>query len=332
MELPQSYVIDKMHSYSFNVKESQSYLNGCCPVCREGNSWGKKKRLFYFLKDDYFFCHNCNLSWTPFFWIKEVAGLSFKEIKEELKSYDYDIKYNIVMDVNDEKVFDLPALPGECVNLQDTLQIRYFDAYPIVKLAKSYCENRRLFTSYNHPKTFFCCLNDKYHGNRLIIPYYNSSGKIESYISRKLLDADNKAKYLIKFGKHKPIFNLNKIDAEYPYIFIFEGQIDCMFLKNGIAISGTYLTPEQDSELIKQFPFHKRIWVLDNYRFEKVEVLKIIKEKLKNNESVFLYNDEFSSFKDLNEYCIKKEQDYIDPALILESCYSGDRGLLKIGD
>jgi hypothetical protein len=330
MELPQAYISNKFHSYSTFIRETSSYLNGSCPICHEGDSWGKKRRLFYFLHDDYLYCHKCGRSWTPYFWIKEVSGMSFKEIKEELKDYDYDFKYKLIIDKIEEKQFELPLLPGECVNLKDDLQIKYFSNYPVVDIALNVCKQRRLFTAINSPKTYYVCLNDKFHGNRLIIPFYNSLGKVEYYISRKLLESDTKAKYLIKFGSDKPVFNIDKIDENFPYIFIFEGQIDSMFVKNGVAISGVKLTEKQDEELTRRFPFHQIVWILDNYRLEKDEVQKIIKDKLQNNNSVFLYENEFSKFKDLNEYCIEREQDQIDPALILKHSYRGDAGLIRL--
>lgn len=332
MDLPQSYIIDKFYSASFNVKETSNYLNGCCPICHEGESWGKKTRLFYIKKDDYLYCHNCGLSWTPFYWIKEACGLTFKEIKKELEGYSFDFKYKILIDEQEEKVFELPVLPGECVNLKDSLQIKYFSKYKSVQIAKQYCEDRRLFSAINSPKTFYCCINDKFHGNRLIIPYFDDKGKIECYASRKLLDSDTKAKYLLKFGSKKPVFNLSRIDENYPYIFLFEGQIDSMFVKNGVAVSGTKLTLEQEQILTSQFPFHNKIWVLDNFRFEKQQVIKIIKEKMIKNEPVFLYDGEFSEFKDLNQYCVKKEQDFIDPVLLINGSYYGEKNLIKLGD
>lgn len=328
--MPQEYVISKFNTYSAKVRQTSRYLNGCCPICREGNSWNVKKRLFYFLNDDYLFCHNCNRSWFPYSWVKEVTNLSYKEIREELKDYDYDETYSLWVENETEKVFTLPVLPGECVNLKDELQLKYFSTNSVVNEVYKYCKSRRLFTAINSPKTFYCCLNDKFHGNRLIIPFYSDSGKIDCYISRSVLKTDSKAKYLMKFGSKKPIFNLDKVDENYPYIFIFEGQIDSMFVKNGVAISGVYLTDEQEQEIIQKFPFHKIVWVLDNYRFEEKDVVAVIVEKLENNQQVFLYEGEFSQYKDLNEYCTKKEQDYIDPALLLKGSYSGQKGLLKM--
>ena len=331
VEIPQSYIIDKINSYSDKIRETSSYLNGCCPVCREGNSWGKKRRMFYFKNDDYIMCHNCSRSWSPYFWIKEVCDLSFKEMLADLKDSNYSVNYQLVNDVVMERTFDIPTLPGECVNLKDSLQVRYFNKFAVVGLAKEYCENRRLFTAAYAPKTFFCCINDKFHGNRLLIPYYNDN-RIETYITRKLLDADIKPKYLIKFGSKKPIFNLHRIDESFPYIFIFEGQIDAMFVKNGIAVSGVHLTKDQEDVLTSRYPFHQKIWVLDNFRFEGKEVIEIIMKKISENETIFLYDEEFSEFKDINEYCVKKEQDFVDPALLLKYSYSGDSALLKLGD
>ena len=225
MELPRAYIINKFHSYSTFIRETSSYLNGSCPSCHEGDNWGKKRRLFYFFNDDYLYCHKCSSSWTPYFWIKQVSGMSFNQIKEELKDYDYDFKYKLFIEKAEERHFNLPTLPGECINLKDRLQIEYFSNYPIVDIAIDYCKSRRLFTAINGAKTYYVCINDKFHGNRLIIPFYDETGKVCSYISRKILDSDTKAKYLIKFGSDKPIFNIDKVDEDYPYIFIFEGQI-----------------------------------------------------------------------------------------------------------
>jgi hypothetical protein len=146
------------------------------------------------------------------------------------------------------------------------------------------------------------------------------------------LQSDEKAKYLLKSGEKKPVFNLDNVDENFPYIFIFEGQIDCMFIKNGIAVSGIHLTDEQEDILLREFPFHNIVWVLDNFRFEQEEVRNEIIKKLKKGESLFLYNGEFETFKDLNEYCVKKERDFVDPALILDGSFSGEKGLMVLGN
>lgn len=333
LQLPKSYTNSKFYSYAGNVTQSRSYLNGCCPICREGKNWGKKKRLYYFFNDDYLYCHNCNKSWTPYFWVKAASGMSFKEIMKDVKDYTgYDSSeyVEIGRDNNlSEKSFDLPELPGDCVNLLDKTQLEYYSNYYIVKTAKQYCDKRHLFTALNAPKAIYVCIKDNFHRNRLIIPYYNDAGKIISYISRQLID-DGKAKYLLKFNSDKPLFNLDKIDVNYPYIFIFEGAIDSMFVKNAVAISGISMTEDQEYELNTRFPFHKRIWVFDNYRGEAKEVIDKIKKKLNENEYVFVYPGDFAESKDMNDYCTKKSLDFVNPDLIIEGSYRGMEGLLKL--
>ena len=93
MELPRSFVTAKFRTYSAKVKETRRYLNGCCPVCREGSSWNVKTRLFYFLDEDYLYCHNCNRSWHSINWIMEVTNSSFKEVMKELKEEAHKLKY-----------------------------------------------------------------------------------------------------------------------------------------------------------------------------------------------------------------------------------------------
>ena len=47
--LPENYIIQKFYEYAGYVqylKHNNTY-NGCCPICHEGKSWGKKKRCFY---------------------------------------------------------------------------------------------------------------------------------------------------------------------------------------------------------------------------------------------------------------------------------------------
>lgn len=333
IEIPKPYTMSKFHAYVGNVVQNRTFLNGSCPICREGKSFGNKKRLFYFFNDDYLYCHNCVKHWTPYFWIKEVSGMSFKEIIHDIKEYSgYDVvKYvEIGTNVINERIFQLPDLPEECVNLKDSMQLEYYKNYHIVNVARDYCKKRRLFSALNSPKALYVCLKDNYHRNRLIIPFYNDDRQITCYTSRALLDTDIRAKYLLKYNAEKPIFNLDKVDVMFPYIFVFEGPIDSLFIKNGVSINGVSMTAEQKLELNSKFPFHEIIWVFDNFRNESKEVVEKIKKKIKEGERVFLYNGDFENDKDLNEYCVRKNLDSVNPDLIINDCAKGLEGLLHL--
>lgn len=332
MEIPRSYTTAKFRQYCGKVTQNARYLNGGCPICREGKSWGKKRRLYYFLQDEYLYCQNCSTSWTPCFWLKAVTGMTWTELVKDVEEYTGDeIDHQFIdLSSNKEWIPDVPSLPGECVNIGDANQLRYYIDNWVVQKAITYIRSRRLDTALYSPKTYYVCVNDKFHKNRLVIPYFNEYGRIESYISRTFLENDTRRKYNLKFNSPKAVFNLDKLDNSYPNIFVIEGPIDTMFVQNGIGISGVSMTEKQATDVSAIHPFHEKIWVFDNYRTEGDEVRNKIIEKVKEGERVFLYDGPFMEHKDLNDYCVKKGLDFVDPDLILKYSYSGEKCLLRL--
>jgi len=334
MTIPESYITARFYQYAGFAEQTRSYYVASCPICHEGNSYGKKKRLYYFPDEQYLYCHNCAQGWSPYFWLKTVTGMSFKEIIKDVEAYtgesiQSDFRRIKIEDDIVESSFDPPVLPGVTVDIRDEMQIQYYGSKKIINIAKEYCTARRLLSAINAPSTYYVCIQDYLHNNRLVIPYYDSCGRVESYISRKLLATDNKAKYLLKLNS-KPVFNLHKIDNSYPYIFIFEGALDAIFVKNGVAISGVSMTDKQAERIRTLYPFHTWIWVLDNYKLESEQVRKKIKDKLLNQERVFIYEKDVESFKDINEFCVQKNRDQFDPDFLVEHSYVGNRGLIRL--
>lgn len=329
VDLPQSYTISKFLTHAGNPTQYSQYLLGGCPSCHEGSNWGVKRRLYYYISDDFLYCYNCQKSWNPYWWVREITGMSYREILEDLKENGTDSDYILEFTQTNEKNWELPELPGECVNLKSETQYDYYKKLKVVKHAYDYCSERRIFTALNSPRAIYVCVKDRYHENRLIIPCYDSNNKIVSYTSRQLLDNDKKAKYLLKFNAKKLLFGFDKIDPDFPYVFLCEGQIDSMFLKNAVALSGLDLNEDQEDQL-NSIPLHKRIWVFDNLRDENKEVQQKALNKLRESESLFLFKNEFSDSKDLNDYCVQKKLDFVDPALILENTFSGGKAMLNL--
>jgi len=137
--LPSEYVMSKFYQLAGFVryKKSSGIYEGCCPTCREGKSWGKKRRLYYIPDKDLICCKNCSRNWSPVNWVKELSGLTFHEVMEEAKDYDF-----ASFEIKDEK-FVRPkseALPVDSINLFDQQQVNYYikekvviDALKIIK-------------------------------------------------------------------------------------------------------------------------------------------------------------------------------------------------------
>lgn len=333
IKLPNEYVINKFYQYSgfpkYN-KYNQSY-QACCPICREDNGkyWGKRKRLYYFPNEHYLYCHNCVKSWTPIKWIMEVTNSSFKEVLNEAED-GYDT-INILEDIKPTPV-NKPAasLPENSINLSDPQQIEFYKNSNIVKDCIQFIIDRRLDNAVNRPDRLYMSLTDPIHKNRLCIPFVNNLNKIEFYQTRAIYkkDEEQKAKYLSKINSEKTIFGLNKIYSNLDNIFIFEGPIDAMFIKNGIAVGGINLTPKQSSQL-NTFAFHKKIWVPDCQYIDEAGYDNTM-SLLNRGESVFIWPEDFNQYKDINEICMSNSLYEISHNFILKHTYSGTEGLDKL--
>ena len=53
--IPQEYIVEKFYQYAGypKYKKLTNVYEGGCPICREGKSWNKKRRLYYIVKEDH---------------------------------------------------------------------------------------------------------------------------------------------------------------------------------------------------------------------------------------------------------------------------------------
>jgi len=317
--LPEDFVVNKFYQFVGNPiknKFANSY-KGSCPMCREGNSWLKKQRFFYIPDKNLVYCHNCGYKKTPLSWISEITNQPVNEILEEINestdAYDHFL-------VQEPKKLIVDTLPKDCINLFDENQIQYYKNHNIVKKAFEFLLNRRLINAVNRPKTFYLSLTDIVHKNRIIIPFFDDNGRILHYQSRSFLEKDllEKPRYLSKINSEKTIFNIDKIDSNDEFIYIFEGPLNSCFVKNGVAIGGIQensyqLYTNKQQEQINKFILHKKIWILDSQWKDKAS-LKKTKKLLELKENVFIWPKEIGKkYKDINDLVIAIKEDKVSP-------------------
>ncbi len=328
MELSQEFLVEMIYVHCKRAmhKRYQNIFNAECPICKEGKSAGRTRRLFYFPNKQYFFCHNCSKSWKPFEWVKEVTGLSVPEIIKRNNEKSNSVVPFIKKTVTHSKlVKDIPDLPENSIDIEDASQVAFFNSSQVVKNAINYCEHRRLLTAINRCKHFYVSLEDKIHKNRLILPFYGDNDKVVCYQTRALT-ADQHPKYLTKFGE-KHVFNITNIISDIPYVFIFEGPIDSMFVKNGVAIAALSPTESQTEELNNLLGYEK-IYVFDNDKNNK-QTSKKIEKTIKDGKTVFIWPKEFKRFKDINEVCCELKLNEIDWKFIVKHSFKGSGALIK---
>jgi hypothetical protein len=335
VKLPEDFIVSKFYQYAGSPKYNRgtNVYQASCPICREGKSWLKKRRCYYIVNKNMIHCHNCGWHGNPINWVMEVSGSSFSEILKESQNYDtIDIE-----SFNHTKFKKVDyELPCDCIDLEDNEQLDFFRNHPVIEKALSTLQERRLLNAINRPQKYYLTLNDYTHQNRLIIPFYDENNKIVYYQSRKLIDVDNKPKYLSKKNAERSIFNINNVSENIPYLFVTEGPLDATFVKNGIAVAGIsesggeIFTPKQKQQ-IQLFPLHEIIFVFDNQWNDHTSKRKS-KALLDCGKKVFIWPKEYSKFKDLNEICTSYNLNEFPHKFIVKNSFEGMTGQMKLAE
>jgi DNA primase len=318
VNIPDTYILNKFytHAYEPSYRKGDGIYNAGCPVCKEGKSLGKKKRLFFYPQTKSFYCFNCGKSWSAFNWLLDVTRMSKEELRAEIITNGSAREINFEDLMPKSKTKNEFPLPKDSINLKDKIQLSYHQNNKIIQKALDYITHRNLENAINAPDTFFISLKDPVHKNRLGIPFYDRNNKIVFYQTRCL--DESYPKYLSKINADKSLFNIHKINTSIDSIFLLEGPVDAMFIKNGVAVAGLNLTTNQQKQLT-EFPLHQKIWILDNPKIDNTSREKI-KDLLLQREKVFKWPED-KPYKDLNEWAIKENLLEIDFNYILKNLY-----------
>lgn len=334
--LPKEYALQCYYENAAYVKHNKSTdtYSSSCVICREGKSFGKKRRCFYIPKNDLVYCHNCGWSSNALTWIQRVTGKDRFQILDDAKSHTFNASTLITTDIPKKKASPL-RLPADSINLCDQQQLDFYTSNKVIKEALNVCKKRRLLTAVNRPDAYYISLSDFTHKNRLVIPFYNTHNKIVFYQSRSI-GFDDKVqlpKYLGKTGGERTLFGINKVSSKYDEIVIHEGPINATFTPNGVAVAGInkgdIFTNAQQKQFHTTLAFFKPIWMLDNQRVDITAREKT--EKLINDgHNVFIWPEKLRDFKDVNDFTIHYKIDEFPIKLINKFTFSGVEAVMQL--
>lgn len=346
MEIDTNYVLEKFYTYCKRpIKKGGGVYNAECPICNEGKSRGRKRRLYYFQDKNSFYCHNCSLSWNATEWLQEVTGKSIMELIAE--SHNFTPKQEFMEPVDLLSVLGIQKQPekkheefvSSWINLSDSEEEldRYSqdsDIYKILKIAYQYCKHRRLFTAVNTCTDFYVLPHklaqtdhEKAHADRLIIPFKEyETYKVVCFQSRTL-NKNEHPKYLTSNGT-KILFGECYIDPSLEHIFLTEGPIDAMFIRNGMAMAGGSLTSVQQEKLDTTFKDYKKVYVYDNDPDNK-QIVKKLYSAIAQGDMVFVWPPELKQYKDFNDICVAADVDEITHSFLLKHVCQGAQAKIK---
>lgn len=324
----------KQYSKRF-IKKTETLWNAECPICGEGRSSGRKRRLFYFVDKNYFYCHNCCRSWNPLQWIQEVTHWSLNEIYNYNKQYQFQALCHNNIKTNktslEEVKLQLPKFTYEIKHLSSDCQLGERQWW-VLSRAQIYCQQRKLWEAISSPLYFFVSFDsNSSHFERLIIPFFDQNFKLIFYQSRALLQEQH-PKYLSATGFEKPLYGLHALKSaeQKPWLFLCEGPIDAMFLENGLALGGLWPNELQKKQLAQIAQnYSNKVVILDfdraGYRVIEKWIQTFPDWKIfvwPRNQLVKKCLWQEGQKIDLNSLCLKQNKNYVDPQWILENSFS----------
>lgn len=275
--------IEIASSQIYGAVNKGSKINIRCNVCGDSDKDKTKKRgyIIWDHKRDivYYKCFNegdCAAagegnSWSGSRWLKQFYPTMYKKYLYEL------LGNNENLSLSDKKSELKKINENHKIDNEELGAVKHFrpimsTSNEIFKTAREQCKLRGIPRSTY--KDFFVSIDGKYN-KRLIIPFYDSNGRIYYYQARALYDWQS-PKYLNRtLGRDSAIYGYYTADTS-KCVTVLEGPIDSMFVQNSIAVLGLTWTDEVKKKLEK---FDKLRYMLDNDDAGKKKSIKLIKEK-----------------------------------------------------
>ena len=297
------------------ISEYEDRINFACPYCGDSTNTHKKRGNIY-LDNLTFHCFNCGHHGNYVQFLKDfdmsVGEENLEFVAETIKrgtrkkhtTFDIEL-FNILekLAVSRETLkrhFRLSEitkgtgiyeyLAGRCVHrkLERFLYNSYHNELWILNFGKSSNITGVQIRSFDESKV-------KYRT-------YNIS-KIYNYIGREMPKLDDDT--LAEINKISITFNIMSTDLFAP-IYVFEGAIDAMFLKNSIGICGV----NRNYDLVENLPETRYFFDNDKAGFERTM------EKLNDGKKVFMWKkflddlgitEQIKDFNDLIVYMLKNK-------------------------
>jgi len=333
-------------------KESQAQCS--CPICGDSKKDAKKARGYFYQKHGRFFykCFNCGYWSNIYKFLSQVSPDLCKEYG--LESFKGNINNNRLVKKNKinrrndgeeivkglfgknpssiKKIRDGYKILGDLVKLKDLPSDHNAVKFANMRLIPKeywdllyYTEDFGKFSKGLDPET-----NYRESEERLVIPFFNSKGDVVAAQGRALsmsseVNARNTLKYLtVKADKSidRLFYGLWRCNPE-KRVYVVEGPIDSLFIKNAIAMVG--------ASSINKLPERLRdkdvVFVLDNEPRNE-QIVKFNEELIKQGRQVCIWPESLKE-KDINDMSYRISTRKIQK-MIDENTFRGLEATIKL--
>jgi hypothetical protein len=327
-----------------NFKEKGSNLfNFSCPFCGDSQRNKIRARGYIYERSGKlkYSCHNCGLNSSFGFFLKKVDPNSYKEFSYEKfkelgqrkisvpkKETEPSVEYNL--DIVSRLLLPLGKLPKNHEALNYVLERRipverWRDLYYVDNF-KEYITN----TYDLDPRRISRLVEDD---PRLVMFLTDLSGKV-THVNARSIRPNSYQRYVklkvVPQQIDRKIFGLQYVDFT-KRIYVLEGEIDSMFLRNAVASGDSSLNQLGCSLKLKQLKEPDVVLVFDNEPRNK-DIMRQLKESIEVGHQVVIWPDNWLG-KDINEM-IKdhgKSPEQVQ-RIIAQNTFKGLEALLMFSD
>lgn len=271
-------------------------LNMRCPICGDSKKSSTKRRGWYYMKNASFYCFNCSTGMSGIKFLEFISGNNYNDIRKEyMKLY-----LKTGQNPNLSASFEAPTNEPSVFELQSIVKPEW--KQPLSDKAKEYLSKRKVNEAPFLKETLYSCYTKK--GEEYIMIPWRLNG-VDAYFQLNDFQKLHSLKYIFPKDKKKLLYGLDNIDISWPYIIVFEGVFDSLFVKNGIA-TGTKSVTDYQLKLIKErFPRHQIVISFDNDKAGITSMIKLLKNGA--DFKYFKWFNKNTEQKDINDYVLSKQ-------------------------
>ena len=284
-------------------QKKDDLFNFRCPFCGDSQKHLHKARGYvYRKKNDYYYkCQNCGVGHTMYNFIDLIDPNLVKEYALERYANGETGNHNYKKPEVKEMKFDKPVFKKKAkINLPKISDL------PEEHFAVQYCIGRKLpkenFANLYYADSFKNFIDEllpdhekelKEDDPRLIIPFFDDDGSLLAIQGRAL--RDSKIRYItIKLHEDSiKIFGLNTVNRDEK-VYVFEGPIDSMFIKNAVATADANLR-----NAVNYIPKDKLVLVFDNEPRNR-DIVKLMDMAIEEHYQICIW-PEMMQEKDVND-------------------------------
>ncbi len=277
------------------VEKKKGTYNFRCPYCGDSAKKQNKARGYLFsMRDSFVFkCHNCGMTRNFAQFLKDQNTMLHDEYvmeryKEGMTGKNYQVKTPDFKPFVTKPVFKKNIF-SELPNIESLNT-----THP----AKQYLLNRKIpenfFSNFYYAEDFNAWENNKntIKEARIILPLISEDGNVFGYQARSL-NKDATLRYIttILDKQYPKLFGLDRID-KHETIYITEGPIDSLFIRNSLAMCGADVN-------LSERDIHNPVWIYDNEPRNK-QIVERINKTIQHGNKIVIWPDSVKE-KDIND-------------------------------